>query len=318
MRTVTITRFGAPDVLDLIDVPVPDPGPGEVSIDVTAASVTLADVLMRRGVFGGTPPLVPGLEVAGTVRAVGDGVTALSPGRPVVTLSRPTAGGYADVSLSPAHIVLPIDDLDPARAVVAVPNVATGLLTLTAVAPLPEGGRVLVHGASGALGSVVAQVARTLGAARVDGTVRRPDQLDPATRVMFDHIFTPEGLTAHPGEHYHVILDPVGGSLRTASLGLLTPLGRLVALGNASGEDNAVDTTMLWLGNAAVAGLNAGFLFGSDPVLAQTHGRRAVELVRTTAIDVPFDRLPLGQARAAQERLEGAGVARRQVLDLTR
>lgn len=68
MRAITISRFGEVDVLETAELAVPEPGPGQVSIDVSHAAVGLADVLMRRGEFGGTPPIVPGLEVAGTVR----------------------------------------------------------------------------------------------------------------------------------------------------------------------------------------------------------------------------------------------------------
>ncbi len=100
MRAITISRFGEVDVLETAELAVPEPGgPGQVSIDVSHAAVGLADVLMRRGEFGGTPPIVPGLEVAGTVREVGAGVHHLRAGQPVVTLSRPTAGGYAEVSV---------------------------------------------------------------------------------------------------------------------------------------------------------------------------------------------------------------------------
>jgi NADPH2:quinone reductase len=88
MRAVTISRFGDASVLTVEDVPVPEPGVNQVAIDVTHAAVGLADVLMRRGEFGGTPPIIPGLEVAGTIRALGDQVAGLVVGQPVVTLSR--------------------------------------------------------------------------------------------------------------------------------------------------------------------------------------------------------------------------------------
>ncbi|MDN5855032.1 MAG: alcohol dehydrogenase catalytic domain-containing protein, partial [Actinomycetia bacterium] len=109
MRAVTVPHFGEADVLTVREVATPEPASGQVAIDVTHAAVGLADVLMRRGEFGGTTPLIPGLEVAGTVRSVGAGVATLEPGQAVVTLSRPTAGGYAEVSVADAAITFAID-----------------------------------------------------------------------------------------------------------------------------------------------------------------------------------------------------------------
>jgi NADPH:quinone reductase-like Zn-dependent oxidoreductase len=190
MLAVTIARFGGPDVLTVTDLPAPEPGPGQVSINVTHAAVGLAGVLMRRGEFGGAPPLVPGLEVAGTVPALGDGVTGLRIGEPVVTLSRPTAGGYAEVSTADAAITISLDDtdLDPALAVAALPNATTAVLALATVAHLQPGERLLVHGALGALGTVIAHVGRHLGAGRIIGTVRRAEQADTARQRGYDEV----------------------------------------------------------------------------------------------------------------------------------
>jgi pimeloyl-ACP methyl ester carboxylesterase len=152
MRAVTIPRFGAADVLTREDVPVPQPGPNQVAIDVTHAAVGLADVLMRRGEFGGTPPIITGLEVAGTIRALGDQVTGLRVGQPVVTLSRPTAGGYAQITLADAAITFPLDDpspaVDPALAVTVIPNATTALIAL-----------ILASAYAGWAGSLPAEVA---------------------------------------------------------------------------------------------------------------------------------------------------------------
>jgi NADPH:quinone reductase len=108
----------------------------------------------------------------------------------VVTLSRPTAGGYADVALADAAITLPLDELspavDPALAVAVVPNATTALLALDEVAHLRAGESVLIHGATGALASIVGQVARELGAGRVIGTVRSRDRFQEAQRTGFE------------------------------------------------------------------------------------------------------------------------------------
>lgn len=147
---------------------------------------------MRRGEFGGTLPIIPGLEVAGTIRALGDQVTGLRVGQPVVTLSRPTAGGYAEVALADAAITFSLDDLspavDPALAVAVVPNATAALLALDEVAHLRAGERVLIHGATGALASVVGQITREFGPGEVIGTVRSPERFQDAQWAGFDTV----------------------------------------------------------------------------------------------------------------------------------
>lgn len=319
MRAITISRFGGPDVLTLTDLPTPEPGPGQVSIDVTHAAVGLADVLMRRGEFGGQPPLIPGLEVAGTIRAVGDGVNDLRAGQPVVTLSRPTAGGYAEVSIADAGVTISLDeagDLDPAAAVAAVPNATAAMLALTVVARLQPGERLVVHGALGALSTSIAQVARHLDAGQIIGTVRRAEQVDAARRRGYDDIVLAEEFTENASNHpAEVIVDPVGGQLRRASLDALTPLGRLLCVGNASGADDVTfGGNQLWMVNAAVLGLNAGGLLAEHPERGQDAAHRALDLLASGALTTDYTTLPLDQARQAHESLEQGGVTERLVL----
>jgi NADPH2:quinone reductase len=318
MRAVTISRFGGPDVLTTVDLPTPEPGPGQVSIDVTHAAVGLADVLMRRGEFGGEPPIIPGLEVAGTVRAVGDGVTDLRVGQPVVTLSRPTAGGYAEVSIADAGVTISLDDtpdLDPAAAVAALPNATTAILALTTVAHLQPGERLLVHGALGSLSTSIAQVARHLHAGKITGTVRRAEQMD-AARERGDDVLLADDFTEHADAHpADVIVDPVGGPLREASLHALAPLGRLLCVGNASGTDDvSFGGNQLWLANAAVLGLNAGGLLADHPERGRDAARRALDLLTSGALTTDYTTMPLDQAAQAHQHLEQGGVTERLVL----
>jgi NADPH2:quinone reductase len=319
MRAVTISRFGAADVLTLEDVPVPEPGPDQVAIDVTHAAVGLVDVLMRRGELGGTPPIIPGLEVAGTIRAVGDHVVGLRVGQPVVTLSRPTAGGYAEVTLADAAITFPLDDVDPALAVAVVPNATTALLALDEVAHLRAEESVLIHGATGALASIVGQIARELGAGRVIGTVRSPDRFQEAQRVGFDTVVESadfvDALAEQGLDAVDVIVDPVGGPLRAESLKVLGPLGRLLAVGNASGApDVAIGANELWLSNAGVLGFNVGGLLIDRPDRGTAAARRALELVAAGRITCDHAALPLERAAEAHRRLEAGGLSGRIIL----
>ena len=180
MRAAIVTRFGAPDVLEVSEMPDPIPGPGELSIDVTHAAVGLVDVFIRQGLYKDReglpqPPYVPGLEVAGFIRDLGDGVDGFIAGEPVVTVTGTGAeGGYAAINVVDARFVVSLGSsgVDPALAVATVPNAATAYLALTRVAHLQSGETVLVHGALGGLASTFPGVARNLGASTIVGTVR--------------------------------------------------------------------------------------------------------------------------------------------------
>ena len=151
-----------------------------MAIDVTYAAVGLVDIYIRKGLYKDSaglpqPPYVPGLEVAGTIRALGDGAEGFQVAEPVVTLSGTGAeGGYASVTVADAAMTVSLDGtgIGPAAAVAAVPNAATAYAALIEVAHLKPGERVLVHGALGGLASAFPGVARTLGAASVTGTAR--------------------------------------------------------------------------------------------------------------------------------------------------
>jgi NADPH2:quinone reductase len=323
MRAVTIPRFGDAAVLTLEEVPVPEPGPDQVAIDVTHAAVGLADVLMRRGELGGTPPIIPGLEVAGTIRALGDQAAGLRVGQPVVTLSRPTAGGYAEVTLADAVITLPLDALsravDPALAVAVVPNATTALLALEEVAHLRPGEKVLIHGATGALASIVGQIARELGAGEVIGTVRSRDRFQDAQRNGFDTVVESadfaDALAQRDLDAIDVIVDPVGGPLRAESLKVLAPLGRLLAVGNASGTPGVpIGANELWLSNAGILGFNVGGLLASDPERGSVAARRALELVAAGRIAIGQTTVPLDRAAEAHRLLEAGGLSGRVIL----
>jgi NADPH:quinone reductase len=163
------------------------------------------------------------LEVAGIVRALGEGVAGFEVGEPVVTLSANSGtGGYAAIFVSDAAYVASMKDvdLDPALAVAVVPNDAPAYLALTQITRMHDGERVLVHGVLGGLAAGFPGIARQLGASRIVGTVRASD-LDAAqqTRLPYDEIIDSAALPARlAGERFDIIIDPVGGSVRTASI----------------------------------------------------------------------------------------------------
>jgi NADPH:quinone reductase len=326
MKAIQITGYGDPGVLAATELPDPVPGPGEIAIDVTHAAVGLIDVYFRQGLFKDAPglprpPFVPGLEVAGTVRALGPGVSGFEPGEPVVTLSANGGkGGYASVFISDAAFVASLKDrdIDPGLAVTVVPNLATAWLALTKAVHVAPGESVLVHGALGGLAAGFPGMARQLGAARVVGTVRSDDlAAAQATRLPYDQVVDSALLPAAlEGQRFDIIVDPVGGPLRSASLQLLAPLGRLLIVGNASGDWNhTVDTnTQVWMGNIAIAGFGVGFYLPAHKEMARPAAEAAIRAVADGLADAEVEEMPLGDAARAHQRLEGRTVAGRIVL----
>jgi NADPH:quinone reductase len=186
----------------------------------------------------GALPRACGREVAGTIRALGDGVEGFQVAEPVVTLSATGAeGGYASVTVVDGAMTVSLDGtgIGLAAAVAAVPNAATAHAALTEVAHLKPGERVLVHGALGGLASAFPGVARTLGAASVTGTARSSSLAAArASALPYDEVIASEDLLAAlGGQRFDVVIDPVGGQVRTDSLKVMAPLGRMLLVGNA-------------------------------------------------------------------------------------
>jgi NADPH2:quinone reductase len=324
MHAVQVAAFGDPGVLSETELPDPVPGPGQIAIDVTHSAVGLIDVLLRQGFFKDRPgmpqpPFVPGLEVAGTVRALGEGVTGFTTGQPVVSMSATGTGGYASVCLADAALVASTEGygIDPAVAVAVVPNAAMAHVALTRVAHLAEGESILVQGALGGFSAAFPGIARQLGASRVVGTVRA-SKLGAAsvTQLPYDQIVDSAQLPgALADERFDVIVDPVGGEVRTRSLALLKPGGRLIVAGNASGDwGHQVDTNQLWLGSAIVAGFNAGAYLPTHPEVVRPALGAALRAVAAGLGETAIDVLPFSAADTAHQRMERRDLAGRIVL----
>lgn len=324
MYAVQATAFGDPTVLSLAELPDPVPRSGQVAIDVTHAAVGLIDLFFRQGVYRdrpGTPqpPFVPGLEVVGTIRELGEGVNDFHVGEQVVAMSQSGTGGYASVHVAPASLIVSIDGsgIAPELAVSMIPNAAMAYAALTEVAHLRQGESVLVHGALGGLAGAFPGVARQLGASRVVGTVR-PGRLDAAqgTALPYDRIVDSTRLSEELGdERFDIVIDPVGGEIRTRSLALLGPGGRLVAAGNASGDwEHTVPDNQLWLGSVTIAGFNAGAYLPTHPEVVRPALEAARAVIAAGLGETVVDVLPLDQAALAHERMERRALAGRLVL----
>lgn len=243
MKALVIPRFGGAEVLRIEERPAPRPGPGEVAVAVRAAGVNFADVLCRLGIYAAAPPppFVPGIEIAGTVESLGDGVTALRPGDRVMGFSR--FGGCAEVVVTnPSHLV-PIPDGVSFTDAAAFP-----VCYLTAAWALDELGRietgetVLIRSAAGGVGRAATELALARGA-RILATVgsdwkrREVLALAPDALVVADDPRAIADLLAEQlaaGHPLEVVLDGNGGDGFAAAWSALAPGGRYVLYGAAS------------------------------------------------------------------------------------
>jgi NADPH2:quinone reductase len=319
MRAMTISAFGGPDVLKEVELPDPTPAAGQIAIDVTHAAVGMVDVRFRRGDVTGEgfpqPPFVPGLEVAGTVRAVGPGVEEFRVGEAVVTLSQMRLGGYATVALADVALTVSLEsrDIDPSQAVAALPNATTAYLALTRVAHLQPGERLLIHGATGGLASAFPAVARSLGAGGIMGTVGSPGKIDAAVALGHDKVLLADQFPdALDGEQVDLVVDAVGGDLRKPSLEVLAPLGRMLVVGHASTTpETPILGNELWRRNFGVLGFSVGTILQRNPDLARPAAEAVIDLIADGTLKLAIDELPLTAAAEAHRRLENRETAGR-------
>lgn len=316
MKAVVIPEFGEAEVLREAATRVPEPGPGQVSIDVAYAGANFAEVLYRRGVVDVPLPFVPGIEVSGRIRAVGEGVVGLAPGQPVAALTIVDSGGYAEVVVTHAGLAAPLEDgpnLDLVTAAALPSNSTTAFLVLDKVARLAPGESVLVHAAAGGVGSQLGQVARLLGAGRVVGTVGSPAKVEVARGFGYDEVFLRDQV-ADAGD-FDVVVDMVGGPARQASLDRLAPLGRLVVMGNASGaEDVGISANELWFSNKTVSGFNLAAYSAVHPEDAGRALRRAAQATHEGTLRIQVETLPLSQVVEAHKRIESGSTTGKLVL----
>jgi NADPH2:quinone reductase len=262
MKAIRIHETGGPEVLRLEEVDTPEPREGQVRIKVAAAGVNYADIAQRNGAYL-TPTTVPttlGVEVAGTIDALGPGVSAPPIGTRVAALA---SGGYAEFALAYTAGLIPLpDDLDFVRAAALPVQGLTAYQLLRDSAQLRPGESVLVHAAAGGVGTLAVQIAKLMGAGMVFGTAGSSAKLDLARRLGADVVvnYREEGWadevrrgTGHGG--VDVILEMVGGKIAEQSLDLLSEFtGRMVIFGAASGDRANISGAKLMQRNIAVIG----------------------------------------------------------------
>ncbi|UVJ40312.1 NAD(P)H-quinone oxidoreductase [Arthrobacter sp. CJ23] len=263
MKAVYISTPGGPEVLEIREVPAPVPGPGEVLIDVVAAGLNRADVQQRRGHYPPPPGAsdIPGLEVSGRIAAFGPGVTkAFSLGDKVVALL--AGGGYAQqVAVSAEQVLRLPEGIDLVTAASLPEVAATVYSNLIMTAQLQAGETVLIHGATGGIGTMAIQLAKAFGAT-VATTAGSDEKVGTAKAFLGADIAInyavedfPESLKAqNGGKGADVILDVVGAKYLRQNVEALADYGRLVVIGLQGGAKGELDLGQLLSKRAAIIG----------------------------------------------------------------
>ncbi|RDD60230.1 NADPH:quinone oxidoreductase family protein [Ferruginivarius sediminum] len=274
MRAVLCDDYQGIDALRIGDVDLPAPGPGEVAIDVAAAGVNFADTLIVAGKYQEKPqtPFSPGFEIAGTVTAVGKGVSHVGVGERVMAILG--KGGYAESAIAPGDAVFPIPEtLDFVSAAGFPITYGTAHAALVWRAGLKAGETLVVHGAAGGVGLAAVEVGKALGA-HVIATAGGPEKLEVARRHGADEAidYREEDVRARikaltDGAGADVVFDPVGGKVFEASLRSTAWCGRIVVIGFASGEVPSVPANILLVKNISVMGLYWGSYWKHAPDL---------------------------------------------------
>ena len=240
-RTVVIHEFGGPEVLRLEDRPVGEPGPGQVRIRHKACGLNFIDIYQRSGLYPNELPLTMGMEAAGEIEAVGEGVDHLKPGDRAAYAAMPP-GAYAEARVMPAAQVCPLPDeigFDTAAAMMLKGLTVQYLFHRTT--PLQRGDSVLFHAAAGGVGLIACQWARSEGITLI-GTAGS----DEKCKLALDHgaahcinyrtqDFAGEVRRLTGGKGVDAVMDAVGADTFDGSLDCLRPLGMMILFGTASG-----------------------------------------------------------------------------------
>lgn len=267
VRAMLCHDLSGPSGMSMGEIASPAPGRDEVRIAIRACGVNFPDLLMTRGEyqFKPEPPFAPGMEVAGIVTEIGEGVSAFRAGDRVIARTQSMYPGFAEAVTLPAKFVLPIPETMPFDEAAALfVTYQTSYHALVEKAHLAAGEVVLVHGGAGGVGLAAVQIALALGA-RVIATAGSPEKLryleglgvEAAINYGSEDIRARvKALTGDRG--VDVVLDPVGGAAFDASLRCLAPEGRLLIVGFTSGEIGTAKANIILIKEVSLIGIRAG------------------------------------------------------------
>ncbi|MFG2053177.1 NADPH:quinone oxidoreductase family protein [Micromonospora sp. NPDC048930] len=322
MRAWRVAELGEPrDVLRLVDVPDPEPGPGQLVVKVLAAPANFPDVLMCRGAYQVRPelPFTPGVELCGEVVALGAGVDGFAVGDRVLGGSVLPFGGFAELALLDAATTFPAPpQLDDAEAASLYIGYQTGWFGLHRRAGLRAGETLLVHAAAGGVGSAAVQLGKAAGA-RVIGVVGGPDKAAVARALGADVVvdrretdFVEVVKAETGGRGADVVYDPVGGDTYQRSTKCVAFEGRILVVGFAGGQIQSAALNHALVKNYSIVGLHWGLYHRYDPAAVAECHRALTALAAQGAVrPLVSDRLALDEVAAGVQGLaDGATVGR--------
>lgn len=310
MKAIRVEALGGPDVLKLEDVaPIEEPGPGQAVVRVVASGVNFADVGQRRGTYPREVPFTIGLEGAGVVASVGEGVRGVKPSDRVAFTGVP--GAYAEAVVADAWRLIPLPDDFSFEQGAAFPlqGMTAHYLIHEFRRPAP-GDVVLVHAAAGGLGGLLVQWARHLGAT-VIGTTSTEDKARTAREAGAQHVvvypgedFVAETKRLTNGHGADLILDGVGHSTFKGDLETVAVRGHIVVFGSSSGPADPISPSALMARSASLSGGGLqSFTATRDELMRRAND--VIEGIRQGWLKLKIETvLPLAQARRAHELLE--------------
>ncbi|MGS4947479.1 medium chain dehydrogenase/reductase family protein [Meridianimarinicoccus sp. RP-17] len=326
---VMLKAFGGPENLQLETVAdLPEPGAGEVRVRVLVSSAAFTDVMIRKGMYPDVkdkPPFTPGYDMVGIVDATGRGATRFTPGDRVADLT--TIGAYAEYICVPEHHLTPVpEDVSEVDALGMILSAVTPYQMLTRVAKMQAGQSLLIHGAGGAVGTAMLQLARDAGIAAFGTDVASKHELIRSLGATPIDANAPEAaLLEATGGGVDVVFDPLGGDSLPRSLHALKPGGMLVAFGFQNevlsrGGSIPMDFVKLtlwdWLPNGhAAAFYSIGAMRRKHPDWFHEDLATLFDmLVEGRIKSVVAEVLPMAEVRQAHERVEAGNVAGKLVL----
>ena len=280
MKAWRVSGLGEPrDVMSLDEVPVPQPGAGQLLVRVLGAAANFPDILMCRGLYQVKPPLpfTPGVELCGEVAALGTGATGFSVGDRVIGASVLPAGGFAQLALMDTATTFPAPGgLDNAQAAAFYIGYQTGWFGLHRRAHLQPGETLLVHAAAGGVGSAAVQLGKAAGAfvigvvgGREKAAVARALGADVVVDRRTDDFVQVVKDVTH-GRGADVVYDPVGGDAYQRSTKCVAFEGRIVVVGFAGGQIQTASLNHALVKNYSIVGLHWGLYTKNDPALVRT------------------------------------------------
>ena len=250
MKAIQIQETGGPEVLKLVELPIPTPGPGQVLIRVEAVGVNFIELYFRKGQYKATLPMVPGSEAAGTVEELGPGVNGFTPGDSVASAG--VLGSYAEYALVPAAQLVKVPGaVTPEQAAAVTLQGMTAHYLAYSTFPLKAGETALVHAGAGGVGLLLTQMARRIGA-RVITTVSTQEKAELSREAGASEVilysqqdFVAEVKRITSGKGVDVVYDSVGKTTFEGSLNCLRPRGLLALFGGSSGAVAPFDPIQL-------------------------------------------------------------------------